>query len=123
MAIILNFPQKDNGKISLMPNVFIQLYEAYKQKQNEIRKKRILFLEQQAFQFFYDLEPLPEIKKSKGVDIPEFIQLKQAEARRIQIAKNKASRAMLNVIADNRINECYTKRVKQLKKLHKRIVL
>ena len=113
MARILVFPksrESEQSKTIILPHVFTKLLELYKQHQDEIRNRKIDFLRQQAFQYYYDELGEPEIKTS-GVDLPEFILRKQAEQNAAQI--------MLQVIADNRVDECYRKRVKELKKLSK----
>lgn len=121
MARILVFPksrESEQNKTIILPHVFIKLLELYKQHQDEIRNRKIEFLRQQAFQYYYDELGEPEIKTS-GVDLPEFILRKQAEQKRCEIANQNAAQIMLQVIADNRVDECYRKRVKELKKLSK----
>lgn len=121
MSKVIEFPRTNRvEKISFIPKVFTNLFEAYKQKQHDIRKKKIQFLEQQAFQYFYDLQELsvPKVKNNE-VDLPYFVQEIQAEKKRREIAQNNASRVMLQVIRENRVNECYSKRVKQLKEIAK----
>ncbi|MCM1266215.1 MAG: hypothetical protein NC200_08465 [Candidatus Gastranaerophilales bacterium] len=116
MARILRFPNKESeSNISVMPNVFAKLLEMYQQKQNEIRQRKINFLCEQAFQYFYDIQPVPEIRPS-GVDLPYFILESNAEKRRCEIAYNNACKAMLDVITNNKVDECYSKRIKELKK-------
>lgn len=121
MSKVIEFPRTNRvEKVSFIPKVFTNLFEAYKQKQHDIRKKKIQFLEQQAFQYFYDLQELsvPKVKNNE-VDLPYFVQEIQAEKKRREIAQNNASRVMLQVIRENRVNECYSKRVKQLKEIAK----
>ena len=121
MSKVIEFPRTNRvEKVSFIPKVFTNLFEAYKQKQHDIRKKKIQFLEQQAFQYFYDLQELsvPKVKNNE-VDLPYFVQEIQVEKKRREIAQNNASRVMLQVIRENRVNECYSKRVKQLKEIAK----
>lgn len=121
MSKVIQFPRMNRvEKVSIIPRVFTNLFEAYKQKQHDIRKKKIQFLEQQAFQYFYDVQEVsvPKVKKNE-LDLPYFVQEIQAEKRRREIAQDNASRVMLQVIRDNRINECYSKRVKQLREIAK----
>lgn len=121
MARILVFPksrESEQSKTIILPHVFTKLLELYKQHQDEIRNRKIEFLRQQAFQYYYDELGMSEIKTS-GIDLPEFILRQQAEQRRCEIASQNAAQIMLQVIADNRVDECYRKRVKELKKLSK----
>lgn len=120
MARILKFPNKENksSNISVMPNVFAKLLEMYQEKQNEIRQRKINFLCEQAFQYFYDIQPEPQIKPSE-VDLPYFILEANAEKRRCEIAYNNACKAMLDIITNNKVDECYSIRIKELKKRSK----
>ena len=42
-------------KVSILPNLFSNLLKQYKEKQDEIKKKKINFLMQEAYRYFYDL--------------------------------------------------------------------
>ncbi len=95
-------------KVKLLPNLFSNLLKQYRQKQNEIRQKKIKFLFNQAYQYFYDLLETPEVA---DIDLPEFIY----EEQRKRIAYEKASRALLDVLTDGRLNKCYSRRIKELK--------
>jgi hypothetical protein len=98
-----------NKKVSLLPNCFVFLLKMYKQKQDEIRNKKIDFLTQEATQYYYDLLETPKLAE---VDIPAFIYEKQ----RIQYAEELASMRVLEVIKNGRINECYKARIAELRK-------
>ncbi|MBR0234063.1 MAG: hypothetical protein IJQ47_08445 [Synergistaceae bacterium] len=78
-----------------------------KSHKDEIKKQKIKFLYQQAFNYYYDVEEL-NYATGKVVELP-FAKEKTAH--------NKATKALLKIIADGRINELYTKRIKQLKEL------
>ena len=95
-------------KISLFPNLFSNLLKQYKERQHELKQKKIKFLTNEAYKYFYDLLETPKIA---DVDLPEFMY----EEQRKRLAYEKASKAMMDVIADNRVNQCYTKRMKELK--------
>ena len=95
-------------KIRLLPNLFSNLLRQYRQKQDEIRQKKIKFLFNQAYQYFYDLLETPEVA---DIDLPEFIY----EEQRKRVAYEKASHALLDVLADGRLNKCYSRRIKELK--------
>lgn len=106
--------QNEQNRIVLLPQVFTKLLELYKQHQNKIKNRKIEFLTQQAFQYYYDHLLMTETETA-GVNFPDFILIKQAEQRRCTIANQLAAQIMLQVIADNRVDECYSKRIKQLK--------
>lgn len=95
-------------KVKLLPNLFSNLLKQYRQKQDEIRQKKINFLFNEAYQYFYDLLETPKIA---DVDLPEFIY----EEQRKRTAYEKASKALLDVISDGRLNKCYSKRIKELR--------
>lgn len=95
-------------KVKLLPNLFSKLLKQYRQKQNEIRQRKINFLFDEAYQYFYDLLETPKVA---DVDLPEFIY----EEQRKRVAWEKASKALLDVLADGRLNECYSRRMKELK--------
>ena len=95
-------------KVKLLPNLFSNLLKQYRQKQNEIRQRKINFLFDEAYQYFYDLLETPKVA---DIDLPEFIY----EEQRKRVAWEKASKALLDVLADGRLNECYSRRMKELK--------
>lgn len=95
-------------KVKLLPNLFSNLLKQYRQKQNEIRQRKINFLFNEAYQYFYDLLETPKVA---DIDLPEFIY----EEQRKRVAWEKASKALLDVLADGRLNECYSRRMKELK--------
>ena len=97
------------SKVRVMPNIFTLLLNLYKKKQDEIRARKIKFLTEQAEEFYYSLLETPEIA---DVDLPEFIY----EEQRKRFAKELASKAMLSVIIDNRVDKCYAARIKELKR-------
>ena len=100
-------------KVKLIPNLFTNLLNQYKKRQDELKQKKIDFLKNEAFKYFYDLLETPQIA---DVDLPEFIY----EEQRRRIAYENASKAMLDVIANNRLNECYKKRIQEIKLNKKR---
>ena len=95
-------------KVKLLSNLFSNLLKQYRQKQNEIRQRKINFLFDEAYQYFYDLLETPKVA---DVDLPEFIY----EEQRKRVAWEKASKALLDVLADGRLNECYSRRMKELR--------
>lgn len=118
MARIIDFPVKTIQKVSLLPSVFTNLLEMYKNRQDELKRKKINFLHQQAFQYFYDVLETPAIN-AESVDLPNFIYDEQRKKR----AYDRASKALLDVIKNNSVDFCYSKRVKKLKKLGVRVRL
>lgn len=100
--------KKEPKKVLIFPNLFSNLLKQYKVRQDELRQRKIDFLTIEAFKYFYDLLEFPKIA---DVDLPEFIY----EEQRRKIAYQKASEAMLNVIAKKRVNQCYSARMKELK--------
>ena len=73
-------------------------------------KHKINFLYNQVYRYFYDIQ---ETVKIQGVDLPAFIY----EIKRQKFAEEQAKKAMLEVIADKRVNECYSKRIRKIKVL------
>ncbi len=84
------------------------VFERIKEKKDELYNRKVAFLFQQAFQCFYDAQE-PVILSA--VDIPYFFY----ERRRKKIAYDKAVKALLYVIKEKRVDECYRKRMKQIK--------
>lgn len=111
---IIQFPQKNTNKIHKVKNIknltgfFSNMLNLYRQKQDEIKQRKIKFLTHKAYKFYYDLLETPKVS---DVDLPEFIY----EEQRRKIAYEKASEAMLEVINNNRINKCYKKCVQEIK--------
>lgn len=91
---------------------FNNILENYKRKQDDLMKKKIEFLYHQAYQYFYDIQ---ETKKLADIDLPYFVY----DEKRKKIAKEKATETMLEVIRENRVNQCYQKRVKELRRIQK----
>ena len=83
------------------------LFQLCKSHKDEIKKQKIKFLYQQAFAYFYNLEEL-NYAAGKVIELP---------FAKEQTARKKATRAMMYIIAKDKINELYTKRINQLKEL------
>jgi uncharacterized membrane-anchored protein YjiN (DUF445 family) len=114
MGKLLDFPKKEQ-KVVLMPKVFARLYELYKQKQDEIKQQKIKFLERQAYEYFDTVIPIPEVRIEE-IDIPYFVKLQEAYKNRTEQIAEQVCRVMHSVVSDNRVDECYSKRIKELKK-------
>lgn len=112
--------RKEVRKVIKMPNLFTVLIDAYKKKQDEIKQKKIETLTQAAFRHYLDLlESETKIFKTQvlnEIDLPEFMY----RHRREQIAKEKASEVMMDVIENNRVDECYRQYKKFLKQNKRR---
>ena len=111
--MILEFPKTKVDNISFIPRLFTKMFENYKKHQDDIKRRKLDFLHGQAFQYFLDLEEADLCRQiqDKGVNLPPFMLIEQARKR----AYDKASIALLEVIKDCRVDECYSKRIKQLK--------
>lgn len=120
MAKILNFQTKQQPEqqqnIIVLPHIFSKLLKQYQKYQSDIKNKKIEFLKQQAFQYFYERQPVKNIVP-QGLDLPAFVLRQQEEEKRCSIAEFYASQVMITVIAEDRVDECYTRRVKELKNL------
>ena len=113
MTQILNFStNQTKSNISLLPNLFTNLIQAYKKHQDDIRNKKIAFLEEQAYNHFYTLY---SVFGNDALEIPGFVHDSQAK----RCARECAVRAVLDVIAENRLDECYTRRVRELRQAAK----
>lgn len=103
-AVVMNFPLQ-----KFIHNVF----EEVKKKQDEILRKKTIFLYREAYRYFLDLY-LIKVANEKRVDIPAFFY--EQGIVTCEEAKYNAERVMLDVIKDGRVNQCYTKRIKELRK-------
>lgn len=115
MAEIIYFPTKKQ-KVSFLPHVFGIILRKIRQRQRDIEQRKIDFLQNVAFQFFYDEIGEIEVRTS-GIDLPLFILQEKAKEKRHNLACSKASWAVLNILKENRLNECYTIAKKKQAKL------
>ena len=103
------------GKIVRMPfkvyiSFFNKLFEERRRKKDELTRKKILFLEHQAFnEFFPQFERIHIKRIADSVDIPAW----KYAARD---AKAKAQEVVLGVAVRGRIDQCYRARVRELKR-------
>ena len=95
---IINFPLKRTRNLLPFAGLFANLINVYKQHQDEIRRRKIEFLEKQAFDYFYTLYA---VFWSDSAEIPQFLQEAQAK----KYAQEQSKKAVLDVIAENRLNE------------------
>ena len=99
-------------KVIVMPNLFTNLLRAYKQKQDELKQQKINALYKETFAYFFDLLYTQEIlKELQGIEIPIF--LKKEELKKL--AQEQASKEILKVINENRIDKCF-KQLRQYRK-------
>lgn len=104
------------NKVIKMPlhRFFHQVFENIKKNQDDIKRKKIEFLYKQAYRFFLD-SYLMKIVERGTVDFPPYMY----ETGKIicQEAQAKAEQAVLEVIRANKVNYCYTKRIREIKNL------
>ena len=99
-----------NGKNSKDISFFNKLFEERRRKKDELTRKKILFLEHQAFnEFFPQFERIHIKRIADSVDIPAW----KYAARD---AKAKAQEVVLGVAVRGRIDQCYRARVRELKR-------
>ncbi len=104
MAKVLFFP---------LYNFFHQVFEEVKKKQDDIKRKKIEFLYQEAYRYFLDVY-LMKIAEYQIVDLPPFL---YETGRAICLeAKANAQRAVLDIVKADKVNECYSKRIKEIRK-------
>lgn len=110
---IITFPTnrvvKTHKPVFSKYNPFANLFRRLKEQQRLKRKQKIDFLYQQAYQFYYDLLETPH--HVSEVDLPPFIY----EEQRKSTAAELAHKALLDVIADCRVEICYKKRIEAIK--------
>lgn len=103
MGKVLNFP---------LQKFFHNMFEDLRKKQNDMTKKKIDFLYNEAYKYFLDVY-LDRIAKQQILDLPPFFYTTGKVI--CEEAKSQAEQVMLDVIADGRINHCYSKRMKQVR--------
>ena len=100
------------AKILQLPtNLFISnLWENYKRKKDELTRKKMMFLEEQAYIFFYpQFLKLYADKLKNIVDIPEFYYAEKD-------ARAFAKKIVLDLSIKGRIDRCFKARKAELKK-------
>lgn len=103
-AVILNFP---------LQRFIHNVYEEVKKKQDEILRKKINFLFREAYRYYLDLY-LIRIANERRIDLPAFMY--EQGMVTCEEARYNAEKVMLDVIKDGRVNHCYSKRIKELRK-------
>lgn len=100
-----------NGILQMPCFVYInKLWEDYKRQQDDLTKKKMHFLEQQAFNNFYEqFLILHKNRIGHNIDLPAYFYAKKD-------AEAKAREVVLQVAANGRINQCYKARIDELKK-------
>lgn len=105
---VLEQPKKEQ----LSPLTWVKnLLDKYKQNQDDFMKKKIEFLYKNTYKFYLDLY-LTGVEQKNLVDIPACLYKKGYT--KSMIASQYAMEAMISVIKEGRINECYTKLVQLL---------
>ena len=105
MAKVLQFPLR---------NYIHHILEEKKSQMDDIKRRKTEFLLAEAYTYFLDLY-LTRTLAAKLPDLPPFFYTTGAAI--CTEAMNNAESVMLEVIRDGRINQCYTKRIKELKKM------
>lgn len=95
-------------------NPIAVLYGKLKEQQRLKRKQKINFLYQQAYQYYYDLLETPH--HVLEVDFPPFIYEEQRKSTAVELAY----KALLDVIADGRVEQCYKKRIGAIKAIEQK---
>ena len=108
MGKVLNFPLKQ---------YFHNIFQGIRQKQNELLQKKIDYLFDEAYKFFLD-EYLDRVAKEQIADLPPFFYTTGKVI--CSEARSNAEQVMIDVIRDGRVNQCYTKRLRQIKELNLR---
>lgn len=108
ISVLRREPEPARATNSIKFPLFRRVLARIQERQNEIYNKKLKFLLNQAFQYF--LDESDEILLAP-IDIPYFMYEKQRRDK----AYNEAVKALLDVVKDKRVDECYRKRVKQLK--------
>ena len=103
-AVIMKFP---------LQKFIHNLYEETKKRQDEILRKKTNFLYREAYRYYLDLYLIRTANK-KCIDIPAFYY--ETGIVICEEARHNAEKVMLEVIKDGRVNQCYTKRIKELRK-------
>lgn len=104
------------GKVLKFPlmNYIHHILEEKKAEADDIMRRKIEFLTAEAYCHFLDLY-LTRTLAAKIVDLPPFYYTTGAAI--CQEAMYNAETVMLDVIRDKRVNQCYTKRINELKKM------
>lgn len=100
-------------EIKTLPAVVFlsNLYENYKSEQNEIKQMKLRFLYDQAYNNFYEQFLLQHSLRCKfEIDLPPFLYAERD-------ARAKAIEVVLQVAKNNRVNQCYSARIKELRKI------
>ena len=99
---------------TLQPIVFLSnIWEDYKRKQDDIKRRKLIFLYREAYKNFYSqcyIQHQIRIIKSGKVDLPAFEYAKRD-------ARAAAIEVVMTVAKNNRINQCYTARINEYKKM------
>ena len=104
------------GKVLEFPlmNYNHHIFEQKKSEMDDIKRRKTEFLFAEAYTFFLDLY-LTRTRAAGIVDLPPFFYTTGAAI--CQEAMYNAEAVMLDVIEDKRVNQCYTKRIDELKKM------
>ncbi len=103
---------REERKVINMPNLFTNLLNAYRQKQDEIKQRKVNALYKAAYIYYFDYFQMKEtLKERSEIEIPEFLRIEQIR----KAAQERASEEVMRVVNENRINKCF-KHLKQYQK-------
>ena len=106
-ANVVKLPIKTESKVRLFPKFFTVILEKVKAKQDELRQKKINFLLKEAYIYVYSRLELPRVGE---FDLPSAVY----EEQRKKIAYEKASQAVVDIIASGKLDKCYSQTIKKL---------
>ena len=102
---------KKKEKVITFP-LFRLVFDKIRAIKNDIYLRKLNFLHNQAYiEFYHQFAP----RESSGVDIPAFMYEEQRRKR----AYDEATKALLQVVKDCRVNECYKARKEELRKIQR----
>lgn len=103
---------REERKVINMPNLFTNLLRAYRQRQDELKQRKVNALYQAAYIYYFDYFQMKEMLRERSeIEIPEFLKTEQIK----KAAQERASEEVMKVIKENRINKCF-KHLKQYQK-------
>ena len=107
-----NFQNKNK---QTKPFIWIKnLFNKYKKNQDELTQRKIEFLKNEMYDYYLTLI-INRKHSSEKIDLyPAIYEAREAMNPE---AKSLSEEAIISVIKDGRVEECYSKRVRELKKL------
>ena len=100
-------------EIRTLPTVVFlsNIYENYEREQDELKQRKLCFLYRQAYNNFYEQFLIQHTLRCKfEIDLPPFLYAERD-------ARAKAIEVVLQVAKNNKIDQCYSARIKELRKI------